>query len=134
MPPWKICHFSNNFEKIYSTSVSGVCMNSIFNIRHNCWRIMGQFRNFGNLIFGGFLTFWPNCELRRAVLVCIERDLLYGTYVLHTSPALVSQYSSTTLLPAMRCTAYMIKFGFARYCSKIKQYSKVRSCYRVFIQ
>ena len=57
---------------------------------------MGQFHEFLEFNFWRVFDVWPNCELRRAVLVCIERDLLYGTYVLHTSPALVSQYSSTT--------------------------------------
>ena len=56
---------------------------------------MGQFHEFLEFNFWRVFDVWPNCELRRAVLVCIERDLLYGTYVLRTSPALVSQYSST---------------------------------------
>ena len=54
---------------------------------------MGQFLEFLEFNFWRVFDVWPN---RRAVLVCIERDLLYGTYVLRTSPALVSQYSSTT--------------------------------------
>ena len=58
--------------------------------------IMGRFHEFLEFNFWRVFDVWPNCELRRAVLVCIERDLLYGTYVLRTSPALVSQYYSST--------------------------------------
>ena len=57
---------------------------------------MCQLHEFLEFNFWRVFDVWPYCELRRAVLVCIERDLLYGTYVLRTSPALVSQYYSST--------------------------------------
>ena len=84
---------------------------------------MGQFHEFLEFNFWRVFDVWPNCELRRAVLVCIERETCSMERTYYVRRRLQSVSTPPLLLPAMRCTAYMIKSGFARNRSKIKQFS-----------